>query len=809
MFRNFILLTFRSLFRHKFSSFINIFGLAVGFASFICILLYVYDDSQYDRFHEQERQIFRVQSNTFNQERLMTNLPALFYEPLKENLPEAIEIVRIMPGFKNTLVRFDEKAFYENEIIFADPAFFDVFSFELERGHLEGWRQSANQVLITPGIVEKYFGEEDPLGKTLQMFGGRHYQVAGILKEIPERSHLQFSMVMNFESMRHINSFVFESWGNFSSNYYLLLREDADPRIVQEKMLDIFSSSYNRDFREQGASMQLTRLRDVYLDSTKVDSHLPSQVGNRQSSRIFAFFAILILLLACFNYVNLATAKSTIRAREVGMRKVMGAPRSQLIRFFMTESFLVCLISMVIGIGLAELLMPLFSEISGKHLALSLIPALYLVLGLSGLLLLVSVISGIYPAMVMSGFNPVHVLKGSTALIGRQLKSQLGLNLRVRQIFIVLQFAISIGLVAGSAVFYHQTRHSMKNTGFEKEFLVVIRNNMGQDRTANYHAMKAELEQYPQIVSIGGGMHVPTEWIGNQGYLREVQLSREFQQPIAFATADYGYFETLGATMAEGRTFDLNVFSDSTQAVVLNQSAVNLLGLTDPVNATLTGFWDGHDKQVIGVVNDIHFQSMHRQVQPTAFFIAYNFNGYAPATSNMLVRFNSRNIIDVVDILNRVWKNNMPAVPPDFFFVDVTYENLYRRELQVAGVTRLFTVLAVVIACMGLLGTTSYIMEARKKEFGVRKVLGASVFRLTRMISLEFSLLVLISTVIAWPLAYYFLSGWLDTFVYRIELTHWYFILAGIAGWMLAMFTVNFLAYNHARKNPLDSIRYE
>ena len=810
MIQNFFKLTLRNLMRQKFSSFVNLAGLAIGFASFILIALYVYDEMQYDCFHEKGERIYRLYSNSFHPDRQMANLPALLYEPLLENLPEAEKVVRVIAERGDPVLEYGEEKSRQTGVIYVDPDFFEIFNIELERGSLEAFRENPYALIISREVGVKYFGQKDPLGLSLRFQDGKEFVIAGILKEVPRRTHMQFSVIGNYEVWRDKNAFMFQTWGNFSSNYYLLLHPGANAGEVASKVMDIFCEASGIPHKDRGRQLWLQPLRDIYLGSGKIESAgFPIATGNPHFLRIFSVFAILILSLACFNYVNLSTAKSTLRAREVGIRKVLGSSRGKLLGFFLAESFLVVFLALIISLMLAGAAIPLFLQITGKQLSFLMMDFGILLPGLIILGLITGLISGIYPAMVMARFQPVHVLKGSAMLIGQQTGWQ-GVNLRFRQLLIVMQFAISIGLVLASIVIYSQTRHGLTHNGFQKEALVVVRNPWSEEMYQVYNRFRNDLSQYAFVEGISAGLHVPGEQIGNQGYLRQTHQANEEAQPIVFVTVDFNYFEVLGARMAEGRNFDPQMFSDSTQAVILNQSAVKVLGLEEPVGAQLTGFWDGvAQKRVVGVVEDIHYQSMHRLVQPAAFVICMGCQGYPPAVLKFMVRIRSTSLTQPVAVIRQVWEEIAPWYPIDFFFLDKHYETMYQQELQAANASRAFTILAVLIACMGLLGTTLYIMETRRKEFGVRKVLGASVLKLTGMISREFSLLILLAAIIAWPLTYYFLSQWLDTFVYRIQISWWYFAAAGLFGWLLAMITVNALAWKQARKNPVESLKYE
>jgi putative ABC transport system permease protein len=736
MLLNFLKLSFRNLLRQKFSSFVNIFGLALGFASFIIIGLYVYDEQQYDQFHTRGERIFRISHNTFNPERVLAQLPALFYDPIKRELPEIEHIARINVPHQPMEIKHQEKSFLESGIIFADTAFFDIFSFATETDNLEDFRKNPRAALVTRKTAQKYFGDEDPIGKLLTYNNQADMEITGILEDVPRRSHLQFDIVVNYEMLKTVNPFAFAVWGNFSANYYVLLKEGADPQNVADKLLPLFGAEQKREYDAEVYFMQLQNLKDIYSGSGGIDTNIKVAAGSQSGQMIFSISAVLLLLLACFNYVNLASAKSTSRAREVGMRKVLGSGQGQLIRLFLAESFLISLIAMILAIGIVEFTIPYFSDLSGKELSFEMLPLSLRFISITALLILVSLLAGLYPAFVMSRFSPAAVLKGTPMLISQQIKGKFAPNLRFRQALIVLQFAVSIGLVCGSIILYQQTHFALKQSGFVKESLIVLQNN-NQRTNDFYHAFKNQLTQYPFITAISAGEHVPSNSIGNQGGLKQPHQPDEERAHIFFATVDYGFFETLGATMAWGRTFDPQLATDTITSVILNQSAAKLLKiLPEDENPMLSGFWDGNEKRVIGVVEDILFESAHRQVRPTAFFISYINNYYRTASTQILIRFNSKNLTEVVDAIETTWQQHAgDEARLEYFFMDSRYENMYRKELQIASVARVFTFLALILACLGLLGTTVYLMESRKKELGVRKVLGASALHLSAMIS--------------------------------------------------------------------------
>jgi putative ABC transport system permease protein len=805
---NFLKLSFRNLFNRKFYSLVNILGLAIGFTGFIAIALYVIEERSYDKYLPDGENIHRIVHNTFNKDRRVLILSALFHEHLQD-IPEVESAARILSYYVNGNMRAGEIELLERKFIMADAEFLNMFGFELESGSIESFKEFPNSIILTQNAATRYFGDKEPIGEIMNFENFVDYTVAGVLKELPGKSHFDFELVANFESMRNINDHMFTHWGNHSSVYYLKLRPDAKSKLAGEKIFDLYDQVRDTRFRENGHYMYLQSLNQVYLESAGIESSSFMLTGNSTTLYIFSISAILIILLACVNYINLTTARATTRAREVGMRKVLGAGRMQLMKLFLSESLLLCLLSFMLSLGLLELFLPYFSDIVGTQLVMQYTGLGIFWLWLLGIVLLVALLSGFYPGMIMSGFKPLDVLKGSTALISRKVQSGLNFNLRYRQLLIILQISISVGLVLASSLIIRQNNYALTEPGFEKENLIVIFNPMIRDINQNYHGIKNSLERYPFIVQVSAGAHVPTESISNIGRLRLPDENPEDAQPIYFAPVDFGYFETLGTRLLEGRTFDVTYSTDSTQHVVLNRSAAQSLGLTEPVGLVLKGFWDGTDKQVIGLVEDMNFQSVHNTVQPAAYFMNYVFREYGPATMKILVRFRHDNISEVVEAIERAWDENIQGYSINYFFMDQRYANLYQTELQTAGMGKLFSLFAIILAVLGLWGTTAYVLNSKKKEFGIRKVLGASSLRLATMISLEFSFLVLVSSVIAWPLVYYFIDNWLNNFVYRIDIPLLPFIFTGILAWALCMFIVNTIALNEARRNPIESLKYE
>ncbi len=804
-------LSFRRLLRQKFSSFINILGLALGIAGFLLISLYVYDEYQYDRFHEKGDRIYRLSGNTFNPNSMAAIFPLRFYPYIKENVPEIEALVRTQGPFGDPYLGRGDESFIQPGVLYVDPEFVSVFSFNLLQGSAEGFADGPNSVLINREVAKKLFEDENPLGETIIIHGGIPLVVKGVLDDVPEHSHLQFSVLINFEFLRSLNSFAFESWGNYSSTYYMLVREGADIAALETKLLNLFAEAQNTDFSDGTRRFYLQPLNDIYLGSVTISSNtVPVLSGNQRAIHVFSLSAVLILLLACFNYVNLASAKSSHRAREVGVRKVLGAGKRGLIRFFLLDSLMIAMIAMGLALIMVEVALPLFSDFSGKDISFLSMPAPLLIIYLMVVLAGVALAAGLYPALLIARFNPLNTLKGSPALISRNLNGRSGSSFRLRQLLIVLQFAISIGLVICSLVMYQQNSHAMKHKGFDSESLVVLRNIPDDQITNRYNALRAELIQYPFITMVSSGTHVPTQTLGYMSRFSEQGDPVEEGTRIYLTYVDFNYFETLGAHIASGRSFDPKNATDSTDVVILNRTAANDLGVKEANGMMLQGLGSDRPKRLIGIVEDIHFRSIQEQVRPKAFFINFNHQHQPPASYQVMIRYDNPNVAEVRHAIEESWRKHAPEdAVLDYFFMEERYQSLYREEIQTGKVARIFTFIAILIAAMGLLGTTVYVMEARKKEFGIRKVLGASAMRLSRMVSREFSILIILANIIAWPLAFYFMSRWLDHFAYRIELTIWVFMMAGLLGLLLALIIVNGLALKQAGENPVEALKYE
>lgn len=805
---NFLKLSFRNLMRRKLSSLINIFGLAIGFTGFIAIALYVVEEKSYDRYHPNRDNVYRIVHNTFSKDRQMLILPALFHEHLDE-IPEIERTTRILAYPMGGTFRVGDVELLERKMLYADVNFFEMFGFELALGSLEDFEANPNSLILTPAAARRFFGNEDPVGQVMHHSDFADFPVAGVLKEFPFNSHMDFDMIANFEGMRNVNNHMFASWGNHSTVFYLKLRADADPLYAEQKIFDLYDQARGTNLRENGHYMFLQPLSQVYLHSAGIESSSFMLAGNATTLKIYWISAILIILLACVNYINLTTARATLRAREVGMRKVLGAGRRELQRQFLGESLLLCLLAFLLSLGLLELFLPYFSDIMGASIALDYTGMGYFWPGILALVAGVALLSGYYPGVVMSGFKPLDVLKGSTALINRKVQSGLNLNLRYRQLLIIVQITISVGLVLASMFIVRQNHFAMRSPGFEREDLMVIFLPPTKDINQNYHRLKNTLETYPFVMNVSGGAHVPTESAGNLGRLRLTHQGEEEAQPIYFVPVDFGYFETLGSRIIHGREFDVSYGTDSVNHVVLNQSAALALGLANPVGEVVRGFGDVLDKQVIGVVEDINFQSVHNTVQPTAYFMNYAYRNYAPATAKMLVRFRHDNLSEVVEGVEKAWENSISGYALSYFFMDQRYDSLYENELQTAGMGKIFSWFAIILAVLGLWGTTTYVINAKRKEFGVRKVLGASSMRLARMISVEFTFMVVIASVIAWPVVYFFVDGWLDSFVYRTHISFSPFLWVGLLAWLLCMLIVNTIALGEAHRNPIEAIKYE
>ncbi|HMV25385.1 MAG TPA: ABC transporter permease [bacterium] len=784
MLKSYLTMALRTLSKSKAYSFINIAGLAIGLTCTTLILLWVQDELSYNRFHEKLPRLYRVMESQHyaNGEIFTTSAtPAPLLYHLKERFPEFEGISR-MNFWNNILIEYGEKRMYENDGLGVDPDFLTMFSFPLIKGDPLTALNQPDAVVLSETLAKKYFGNEDPIGKTIKMGGRDLFKITAIAADPPLQSSIKFNLLWSLSYLKETQPDK-SNWDNNWLRLFAVLQPNQKGTDVSEKIKNvIIDRNPNMAVRIE---LFLQPLSDMYLYSDF--NKIPPRINYVY---ILSGIAFLILLIACINFTNLATARSIKRAKEVGLRKVVGADRFQLIRQFLIESVTITLVAMMLSLILIELLIPLFNDLSGKQLSLrwddiqtfSLMCAMVLFTGL---------VSGLYPAMVLSRYQPALVLKGSFS------KSIQGM--RLRKILVSLQFTLSIALVICTIIAYQQLQYmTNKNLGYDKEHLVYIR--LLDDTAKQYPVLKEKLQQKPGIVSVSAADQTMTGFGSNTWGLKWRGQQEGQRILTTFLRVDYDFFETHGIQVSEGRFFSKNFAADS-GAFIVNEAAIRQMKLENPLQETIT-LWNTQGP-IVGVVKDFHFQSVHQEITPLIFILK-------PERVNvMTVRIGPSETTKTLASIEETWQQVMPQYPFVYQFVDEELEKLYKAEQRLTGIYTSFTVLAIIISCLGLFGLASFTTEQRTKEIGIRKVLGASIPKIIIMLSTEFLKLVLLSNIIAWPVAYFLMSRWLQDFAFRVDIGIMTFILAGTTALCIALITVSYQAIKASSANPVDALKYE
>ena len=787
MFRNYLKIALRNFKRHKGYSFLNVAGLAFGMACSILILLWVRDETSYDRFHANAGDIYRVlQDVKFSDHETTWAITQGPLGPgLEKDFPEIARSVR----FSGQRFQVRQGDTWVSETIWlADPSIFEVFTFPLAAGDPATALSDIHSIILSEKAAVKYFPAGDVLGQTLRLDDRFDFRVTGVVKTVPRNSHLQFDFLVPFAFGREIKLTV-DRWNNSAFTTYVQLRKGTSAAAATTKIAGYLD---DKPTIEKGTRLALQPLKRIHLHS---NYEFDAPHGDIRYVRIFSLVAFFILLIACINFMNLTTARSAGRAREVGMRKVSGARRADIVGQFYGESALLIIVAMVLGLGLVKLLLPAFNTLAAKELRLDLVGSDGLLPGLAGIALVTAVIAGSYPAFFLSAFRPARILKAGPASGTR--------GRGFRRALVVVQFSLTILLVI-CTVFVRGQLDYMRNSklGYDKENVVLIamRGNMPKD----FEAVKAELLGIPAVAGVARSEIVPT-----YGYSSSNSLWRwEGQSPddeilIRSGSVDEGYLEVLGAEMAQGRTFVREPDPEKSPAFIINEEAAKVMKLKDPVGQWL-GDRDGHFKgTIVGVVKDYHFTPLRQRIEPLVLV-------YYPPDCNLIVaRLKPGDIPRTIGEIEKVWKKFAPGFPFRFMFLEEALDNLYRTEERTGTIIGYFAFLAVVVSCLGLFGLASFTAERRTKEIGIRKVLGATGPTIAWVFSREFSRWVLAANVIAWPVAYFAVSKWLEGYPYKISIGPGPFLFAGGLALLVAALTVSYHSIRSARANPSSALHYE
>jgi len=807
MIKNYFITAFRTLKKNKGFTAINVLGLSVGLAICLLIAFYVKDELSFDRYNQKAGRVYRVNEDLKFGGNLGLNAvsPSPFSQLLKSDFPEVEETVRMQGGHSFYVKKGNENV-KEDKVVFADPSVFSVFTLPFTEGDPKTALVEPRSVVIDETVAEKYFGTTKNLvDKTLTVDDTVLYKITGVIHRVPDQSHFNFNM---FVSSSTLDLKRENSWIRSNFNVYVLLKPGSDPQKLQAKfpslieknaapeLKSVLNLSFE-DFEKAGNYFRLSLqpLKDIHLKSNRNGELGPN--GNIQYVYIFSAIGIFILLIACVNFMNLSTARSSNRAREVGIRKVLGSNRLNLVVQFLAESFLVTLVATLIAVFMAFALLSLFNQLAGKQLVVtsqlvfSALPAVLFIVVVIGLL------AGAYPAFFLSGFQPISVLKGKLSAGFK--------NSWLRSSLVVFQFFISILLIIGTLVIYNQLKYMQnKDLGYNRSQVLVLQNvdQLG----GGTKSFKNEVKQLPGVIDASLSGFLPTGGLrGSTTLFNSPTIDQKNATLLQFWHVDENYVNTLGMKIVAGRNLSGAMLSDSS-AILVNETAAKLMGFTDPVNQfvyTLPGKQKQSDKlHIVGVVKDFNFSSLRENILPVAMRLRDNDGA-------LIIRMQTANIPALMAQIQNKWKSFSPKQQMSFSFMDDDFDALYRSEQRMGKLFITFSTLAILIACLGLFGLAAYAAEQRIKEIGIRKVLGATVSGIVSMLSMDFIKLVFVSILVASPIAWYFSNQWLQGYAYRIDIQWWIFAIAGAIALFIAFVTISSQSIKAATSNPVDSLKNE
>jgi putative ABC transport system permease protein len=799
MLKNLFTIAWRNIRKDKTYSAINILGLTIGITCSMFLLMYILDELSYDRYHKQAKNIYRIVSHIREPDNAFTW--AVAQDPLaielRENYPEVINAVRFNGFGAKRLFKYNDKEFYEDNIFTADSTAFDMFSYKMISGDPNTALDQPFSIVLTQKMATKYFGEKNPVGEVMQNQDNETFKVTGVLEDVPLNSHFLFDALVSSNTRGEQNT----SWGGFGVFTYVQLPEGYDlkrmytnlDKILKEKVEPIFQQ-YNITIK-----YELQPITDIHLYSKIQDE--AEAGGDISSLYAFGAIAVFMLIIASINYMNLATARSVNRAKEVGIRKVMGSMRGQLIAQFITESVVITLISLAVSLLLIYALLPVFNELSSKQLPFAYVLQPPVLLSLLGIVLVIGVLGGSYPALYLSGFNPVSVLKGKLSAKGG--------NAVFRKMLVVVQFSISIFMLISTLVVYDQLQYMRnKDLGFDKERVVRIL-LVSDDQADHVETIAERMRQTKGVASAASSNTSPGLGIGKRLLQVEDNDGKLSERGVDLFEVDYDFIKTLGMSITQGRDFSRDVVSDTLHAAIVNEAMVRRMSWTNPLGKKFIlkgGGPNGTDveRQVIGVVKDYHQNSLYDAIEPLMIYLDLK-------NSFLFIKTEEGDVRESLAAIENTWKELYPNYPFDYQFLDQDFNSQYKADEQKSQIFTVFSGLTIVIACLGLLGLAAFTTEQRYKEIGVRKVIGASISGLVVLVAKEFFVLVGIGTIIAYPLAWYFTSNWLQGFAYQISLSgEWLtFLLSALLAFVITFATVGYHVLRAASANPVKALRDE
>ena len=801
MLRNYIKIAFRNFVQQKYYSLINTLGLALGIAACILIVLFVKDELSYEKAFEKNAQIYRIVEDFPMGNHLSRSATVPF--PVKKNLmndfpqvTSATWIFRPSSWGQVPVLKLGEEEYFEDNFIFAEPSFVEMYGFKLIKGASKKLLHGPNELLLTESAAKKYFGNEDPVGKTLNLNSFRDLEVVGVIEDLPANTHLNFDMIASFETFKTFfnNPQFFDTqWVWVAGWLYFTVDSEQEALKISEALPSFVKSHFPESLSDAGVVLRMQKANDIHLTS-----HLElefEQNGNLQHVYLFSFIAILILLIAIINFMNLATARAAKRGKEVGLRKVLGAHKRMLVGQFIGEAILTSFLALIIALGIISTAIPWFNHLTGKNIEFGFVENLPVIGALIGMGVIIGLLAGSYPAFVLSSFQPTEVLKGKSAVVGSKDF--------LRKALVVSQFVVSISLIICIGIVYKQLHYiHNKELGFNKDQIVMV--DFGFNLLNNYGALKTEFLKSHEIQAVtllGGSVPGKEEVIENAFIPSGMPAEQQQWFSAMFTTHDFD--KVLDVEFLQGHSFQVGNSIDST-GYIINESAARALGWSDDVvgrklDLAVNGNIQGTGT-VIGLVKDFHYQPLYVPIKPLVIRLGGNV---------LTVKVRSGDLPKTIAFIEKEWTKLFPGNPFRYSFMDENFDRLYKKEDNFSRTIQYFSILAVFIACLGLLGLSSFTTESRRKEIGVRKVNGATTIELVTLLLRDFSLLIFIAFVISIPVAYYFGNLWLDNFAYKTDIGVFIFIVAGAVSLLLAILTVSYHTIKAARANPVQSLRYE
>ena len=798
MIRNYLTIAIRNLLRQPVYSLINIIGLAIGMAACMLIVLYIQDELSYDRYHPNADRIYRIVDDieSGGQTIQTAGSPLSWAPALKRDYPEVEQFVRMRGTGSTWLFHREATQFYEKKVIWAEDGLFDLFGIHLVAGDPKTALAEPFTIVLSETMAAKYFGREEAMGQILGVDNTYEFRVTGIMRDLPVNTHMRPDIFTSYSSLPTLRSFYRENWEDHDNFYtYIRLRENSNPADLEAQFPDFLERYAGDKYRESGVVLKpsLQPLVDIHLYSQREGEIEPN--GDIRFVILYTLIAFLIPLIACINFVNLATARSAMRAREVGVRKVMGANRTQLLGQFLGEAVVMAALAMVTSVILVQFVLPAVNAIAGKQLVFPLSNGLVLAVLAFGTIV-IGLVTGSYPAVYLSRFLPTEVLKGSLESGTR--------GLGLRKVLVVVQFAMSIFLIVSTAVIYDQLEFiSTKRLGFNKEQVMVLPIT-GPTQRQNTPVLKERLAQLPGVSGVAVASGVPGMRVVPIMAVRPDGMAPEDHLMMATLYADEDFLEVMDIEILAGRNFSPDRGTDSTRGFLLNETAVRYLGWGVPDDAIGRRFervsFTHRVGRVIGVVRDFHLRTIHDEIEPIVIMTS-SYHTY------LLIRLVPDGIPDTIARIEEIWRSVDASFPLEYTFLDEDFDRLYQDDRRLGEVFAIFSMLGVFVACLGLLGLASFSIQQRTREIGIRKVLGSSISSIVVLLSKDFMKYVLLGNLIAWPIAYFVMTRWLRNYAYAAELNYTWFLVGGLVALAIAWLTIGSHAINASQRNPVDALR--